>query len=111
LSLCRSDYWGGVAVNSITKACIALALAVPAISFAQAQAETQANPQSLTRDQVRAQLVQAESAGYSPTAWADFPYGEVQAAEFRVSARRAAADPTGYGADWNGSSQSGDIAR
>jgi hypothetical protein len=86
------------------KAVLGLALAIPVLSFAQTDC------QSLTRAQVRADLVRAENAGYSPTAWADFPYGEVQAAEFRVAARKAAngrVDGTGR----SGMPQSGDIAR
>ncbi|WP_250469751.1 DUF4148 domain-containing protein [Caballeronia sp. GAFFF2] len=92
-------------MKSLAHAVVALALAAPILSFAQA------GQQSLTRAQVRNELVQAENAGYSPTAWAYFPYGEVQAAEYRVAARRAAADPTGCGASRNGSTQWGDIAR
>ncbi|MBN3760797.1 DUF4148 domain-containing protein [Burkholderia sp. Ac-20365] len=91
-------------MKSLRIAVVALAFAAPVISFAQGSP-------SLTRAQVRAELVQAEKAGYSPTAWADFPYGEVQAAEFRKAARRAAADPTGYDAGRSGSSQPSDIAR
>lgn len=89
-------------MKSLVKAVIALAFVAPVISFAQE------NQQSLTRALVRADLVRAEKAGYSPTAWADFPYGELQAAEYRVAARRAE-DPTGCSASWN--SQSGDIGR
>jgi hypothetical protein len=92
-------------MNSIVKAAVALALSAPVVSFAQTEQS------SLTRAQVRADVVRAESAGYAPTAWADFPYGEVQAAEFRSASQRAAADPAGYGASWNGRSQFGGIAR
>lgn len=92
-------------MKSLAQAVVALSLAAPVLSFAQA------DQQSLTRAHVRDELVRAENAGYSPTAWAYFPYGEVQAAEYRVAARRAAADPRGYGASWNGSAQWGDIAR
>ncbi|CAD6509175.1 DUF4148 domain-containing protein [Paraburkholderia sabiae] len=81
-------------------------LAVPVAAFAQS---TQS---PITRAQVRAELVQAEKDGYSPLAWADYPYGEIQAAEFRAAAHNAkAADASGYGPATNGTSQSGDIAR
>ena len=92
-------------MESLVKAFVALTLAAPVISLAQGY------QQSLTRAQVRAELIQAESAGYSPTVWAYFPYGELQAAEYRVAARKAAADPFGHGASWNGNPRSGDIAR
>ncbi|MDR5837464.1 DUF4148 domain-containing protein [Caballeronia sp. LZ034LL] len=90
-------------MKSLVRVVIALAVAAPAIAFAQASS------QPLTRAQVRADLVQAEKAGYSPTAWAYFPEGEMQAAEFHKAAHQAAVG--GYGADWNGVSQAGAIAR
>ena len=90
-------------MKSLMKVVVALAFAAPLVSFAQS------NQQSLTRAQVRADVIQSEKAGYSPTAWADFPEGELQAAEFRKSAHKAAA--SGYGSDWNGSSQTGAVAR
>lgn len=71
-------------MKPLVKALAGLILATPLVSFAQE------DPQGLTRAQVRADIVRAENAGYSPTAWAEFPYGEVQAAEFRVAARKAA---------------------
>ncbi|SAL85913.1 purine nucleoside phosphorylase [Caballeronia arvi] len=92
-------------MKPLVKAVAGLTLALPILSFAQG------NEQPLTRAQVRADLVRAENAGYSPTAWADFPYGEVQAAEYRVAARRAANGRIGDGAMPNGVSRSGDIAR
>ncbi|MDR5795095.1 MULTISPECIES: DUF4148 domain-containing protein [unclassified Caballeronia] len=70
-------------MKPLVKAVSGLVLAIPVLSFAQT------GDQSLTRAQVRADLVRAENAGYSPTAWADFPDGEIQAAEFRVAARKA----------------------
>ena len=82
---------------------VAIVLAAPVVSFAQS------NPQPLTRAQVRADLIKAEKAGYSPLAWADYPYGEIQAAEFRAAAQKAAA--SGYGSGSSGTSQAGDIAR
>jgi hypothetical protein len=102
-------------MKSLIRVVVALAVAVPAVTFAQAdlqaglQADLQANSQALTRAQVRADLIQSEKAGYSPTAWADFPEGELQAAQFRKAAHQAAV--AGYGADWSGASQSGTIAR
>ncbi|CAG9205886.1 conserved exported hypothetical protein [Paraburkholderia sabiae] len=84
-------------------------LAVPVAAFAQS---TQSTQSPITRAQVRAELVQAEKDGYSPLAWADYPYGEIQAAEFRAASHNAkAADASGYGPATNGTSQSGDIAR
>ncbi|WP_321798297.1 DUF4148 domain-containing protein [Caballeronia sp. J97] len=90
-------------MKSLITVIVALAFAAPVLSFAQA------NQQSLTRAQVRADVVKAERAGYGPTAWADFPEGEIQAAEFRAAAQKAAA--AGYGRDWSGAFQSGDVAR
>lgn len=90
-------------MKSVIRVVIALAVAAPAITLAQAV------PQPLTRAQVRADLVQAEKAGYGPTAWAYFPEGEMQAAEFHKAVHQAAAG--GYGADWNGVAQAGAIAR
>jgi len=90
-------------MKSFIKVVVALAFAAPVVSFAES------NQQSLTRAQVRADVVKAEQAGYGPTAWADFPEGEVQAAEYRTAVHKAAA--SGYGADWSGVSQSGAIAR
>lgn len=85
---------------------VSLALISPLASFAQT------NQQSLTREQVRADVIRVEKAGYNPLAWADFPEGEMLAAEFRVADRRArAAEAAGYGSGWSRSSQSGDIAR
>ncbi|CAB3773647.1 DUF4148 domain-containing protein [Paraburkholderia humisilvae] len=57
------------------------ALAIPAVSFAQS-----AN-NGLTREQVRAELVQLQKVGYNPFANSDahYPSG-VQAAEAKVSA-------------------------
>lgn len=87
------------------KVVVVLAIAGPVVSFAQT------SQQSLTRAQVRADVIQAEKAGYSPTAWADFPEGELQAAQFRAAQKTSAARATGYGSDWSGSSQAGAIAR
>ncbi|SAK88242.1 purine nucleoside phosphorylase [Caballeronia pedi] len=87
-------------MKAFVEAVVALVLAAPVISFAQGDG------QSLTRAQVRADLVQAEKSGYSPTAWADFPDGEVQAAKFRLASQKAAAAKAS-----GRTSQPGDIAR
>jgi hypothetical protein len=84
---------------------VAAVIAAPVAAFAQS------NPQTVTRAQVRAELVQAENAGYSPLDWADYPYGEVQAAEYRAAVHNRSSSDTGYGAGLNGTSQSGAIAR
>jgi hypothetical protein len=91
-------------MKPIVNAVLGLALAIPVLSFAQTDC------QSLTRAQVRADLVRVENAGYSPTAWADFPYGEVQAAEFRVAARKAVNGRVA-GTGRSAMPQSGGIAR
>ncbi|KXV05825.1 hypothetical protein CR51_12320 [Caballeronia megalochromosomata] len=91
-------------MKPLVKAVLGLAFSIPVLSFAQT------SDQSLTRAQVRADLIRAENAGYNPTAWADFPDGEIQAAEFRVAARKAMkgrVDETGR----KGMPQSSDIAR
>lgn len=94
-------------MKSLIKAvAVALALAAPVASFAQQ------SQQPLTREQVRTEIVQAKHNGYSPLAWADFPEGEFQAAEFRDSLHKAGSrDTSGYGSGQRGTSQSGDIAR
>ena len=61
---------------------IAIALAVPALSFAQA------SNGPLTREQVRAQLIELEHAGYNPAHGNRGTYpAEIQAAEARVAAK------------------------
>ncbi|BCF92851.1 MULTISPECIES: DUF4148 domain-containing protein [Paraburkholderia] len=93
-------------MKSLIKAvAVFFVVATPAASFAQA------NQSPVTRAEVRAELIQAEKSGYSPLAWADYPYGEIQAAEFRASRKATAADTSGYGPASSGTSQSGDIAR
>jgi hypothetical protein len=78
---------------------IAVALAAPAITFAQSNAP-------LTRAQVRAQLVQLEQAGYhvGDGDQATYP-AQLQAAEAKVA--RAEAGSSGYGGAANGSSAAG----
>lgn len=90
-------------MKSLTKVvAVAMFFAAPVASFAQS------SEQPLTRAQVRAELVKAENAGYSPLAWADYPYGEIQAAEFRAAQK---ADTSGYGSGSSGTFQSGVVAR
>jgi hypothetical protein len=61
---------------------IAITLVVPALSFAQ----TSNGP--VTRDQVRAQLIELEHAGYNPAHGNRGTYpAEIQAAEARVAAK------------------------
>ncbi|MFM0417666.1 DUF4148 domain-containing protein [Paraburkholderia aromaticivorans] len=94
-------------MKSLIKAvAVTLVVAAPVASLAQ-PAE-----QSITRAQVRADLIQAEQAGYNPLDWADYPYGEFKAAEFRAALRKSSAiDTSGYGSGLGGNSWSGDIAR
>jgi hypothetical protein len=85
-------------MKSIVKAAVLAAIvAVPAISFAQAQ-------QPLTRAQVREELVQLEAAGYNPSDWVNYPQN-IQAAQARVSAQQQAA--TAYGPATTGTTQAG----
>ncbi|MGG1943460.1 DUF4148 domain-containing protein [Trinickia sp. NRRL B-1857] len=79
---------------------VAVALVAPvASSFAQSN-------QPLTREQVRADLVRLEHAGYNPRDWLHYPEN-VQAAEQRVSAEQGAANTSGYGPSVEGTSQAG----
>lgn len=85
----------------IEAAVIAALITAPLAAFAQSN-------QSVTRAQVRAELVQLEKAGYDP-AMADandYP-ANIQAAEARVAAQNATAQTSGYGSSTNGSSQAG----
>lgn len=87
----------------ITAAIAASVLAAPIASFAQSE-------QGLTRDQVRAELVQLEQNGYKPLA-SDAQYPQnIQAAEQRIQPNQpmlAQADTSGYGAVATGAGQSG----
>lgn len=88
-------------MKSIIKAAVlAAVVAIPAISFAQAQPGQQ---QALTRAQVREELVQLRAAGYDPTDWVNYPQN-IQAAQARVSAQQAA---TAYGPATDGTTQAG----
>lgn len=91
-------------MKSIIYAAIAATvIATPIASFAQSE-------QGLTRDQVKAELVQLEQNGYKPLA-SDSQYpGNVQAAEQRLQPNQpmlAHADTSGYGAVATGAEQSG----
>ncbi|WP_302058990.1 DUF4148 domain-containing protein [Paraburkholderia sp. CNPSo 3274] len=78
---------------------IAVALAAPAIAFAQSSG-------ALTRAQVRNQLIQLEKAGYRPGDGDQTSYPQqIQQAEARVA--RSAAASSGYGGVASGTSASG----
>ena len=88
-------------MKSIIYAAIAASvLAAPIASFAQSD-------QGLTRDQVKAELVQLEQNGYKPLA-SDSQYpSDIQAAEQRIQPMLAQADTSGYGAVATGAGQAG----
>ncbi|EDT38119.1 DUF4148 domain-containing protein [Burkholderia ambifaria] len=91
-------------MKSIIYAAIAASvLAAPIASFAQSE-------QGLTREQVRADLVQLEQHGYKPIA-SDSQYPQdIQAAEQRIQPNQpmlAQADTSGYGAVAMSAGQSG----
>ncbi|MBN3791274.1 DUF4148 domain-containing protein [Burkholderia sp. Bp8963] len=91
-------------MKSIIYAAIAATvLATPIASFAQSD-------QGLTRDQVKAELVQLEQNGYKPLASdAEYP-ANIQAAEQRIQPSQQVltrADTSGYGAAATGAAQSG----
>ncbi|MGF6478641.1 hypothetical protein QFZ91_000802 [Paraburkholderia sp. JPY419] len=103
---CRSAGWttmrGCIMKWLIQAVALAGAIAAPMASFAQSD-------QPVTRDQVKAELLQLEQNGYNPAAKNDAQYpADIQAAEARVAAQRAnGQDTSGYGAPLGGSSQSG----
>jgi hypothetical protein len=80
-------------------------LAAPLASFAQS------NAQPVTRAQVRADLVNVEHAGYTPSGDNLTYPADIQAAEAHVGTQNGAvaavADTSGYGRDVGGVSQSG----
>jgi hypothetical protein len=78
---------------------VAAVLAIPAVSFAQSNG-------TVTRAEVRAQLIQLEKAGYNSADAdnANYP-ADIQKAEARVAAENGAANS--YGGVANGSSASG----
>jgi len=84
-------------MNALIKAAaVAVILAAPAVSFAQA------NNQPFTRAQVRADLERVEKAGYNPLDWMHYPEN-IQAAQARIAAEdarqgtTAQADTSGVG--------------
>ncbi|MFC5429857.1 DUF4148 domain-containing protein [Paraburkholderia denitrificans] len=90
-------------MNSLIKAvALATVLAMPAVSFAQAQSTN--GP--VTRAQVRNELVQLEKAGYRPSAKDEYYPRDIQAAEARVNAETGV-QASGYGAATGGTSQAG----
>jgi hypothetical protein len=86
----------------IKQIAVAVALISPvAASFAQSN-------QPLTREQVRADLVRVEKAGFNPLDRMHYPEN-IQAAEQRAAAQTdvAQANTSGYGPSVEGASQSG----
>ncbi|SAK62846.1 membrane protein [Caballeronia fortuita] len=85
-------------VNAVIAAAV---LTSPLVSFAQSSA-------SVSRADVRSELVQVEKAGYEPVAEdASYP-AKLQAAEARLAAVRVAqAQAEGYGSSTGASSQAG----
>ncbi len=93
-------------MNSLIKAvAVALAIAAPVASFAQSN-------QPVTRAQVRAELVQLEKAGYSPSRADDINYpADIQAAQARVAVQNGGvAGVTDVGGVSTGSAASGHAA-
>lgn len=90
-------------MKSIIAAAFAISvLAAPAVSFAQQ------NNQPLTREQVRAELIQLEQAGYRPGLSSPNYPDDIRAAEARVAEQKeAAAQNSAYGPATNGSSEAG----
>lgn len=89
---------------------VAAALVAPVVSFAQSGS-------TITRAQVRAELVQLQQAGYNAARGEDPHYPEaIQAATARVAEQQRAlaqaqgADASGYGAQAQGASASGSRA-
>ncbi|RQS34457.1 DUF4148 domain-containing protein [Burkholderia sp. Bp8992] len=89
---------------------VAAALVAPVVSFAQPGS-------TITRAQVRAELVQLQQAGYNSARGEDPHYPEaIQAATARVAEQQRAlaqaqgADASGYGAQAQGASASGSRA-
>jgi hypothetical protein len=81
---------------------VAAVLGIPVASYAQVAQENA----PLTRAQVRAEVVELEKVGYNPANIGDASYpAEIQAAEARVVAEKAAA--SGQGGVASGSSESG----
>jgi hypothetical protein len=82
---------------------IAALVAAPVASFAQS------NQSSVTRAQVRAELLQYEKAGYNPNGdWINYPEN-IHAAQAKIAAENATARAatSGYGGAADGKSRSG----
>lgn len=96
-------------MKSLICAAIATACsAAPAVVFAESSS-------SITREQVRAEIIDLQKVGYTPGTASDndFP-GNIQAAEARLAAQRAGAQKStsrGYGPAMDGSAQSGARSR
>jgi hypothetical protein len=91
-------------MNAIAKFVVSLAVvASPALVFAQSQNAP------LTRAQVKAELAQLEQAGYSPATGEEPNYpNEIQAAEAKVAAQRAAGEThEAYGGSQAGAAAAG----
>jgi hypothetical protein len=89
-------------VFAAATAVVVSVLAEPVASFAQQSGST------VTRAQVKAELIQLEQAGYNPAQRDPYYPNNLLAAQARVAARNAAAPrQTGYGPAAGGSSQSG----
>lgn len=92
----------------VTTAAVTLALTVPALSSAQ----TSNGP--MTREQVRAQLIELEHAGYNPAHGNRGTYpAEIQAAEARVAAKNngmSDTSATGVGGSGTGTAETGHMA-
>jgi hypothetical protein len=85
-------------MKSLIKAVAVVAtFAIPALSHAQAT-------QTLTRAQVRAELVQLEKAGYNPNVDDEYPRN-LQRAEAIVASQKV--DASGYGSEPSSTVQSG----
>ncbi|NMM03455.1 DUF4148 domain-containing protein [Paraburkholderia sp. RP-4-7] len=87
-------------MKSLIKAVVIVAsLAASATVFAQSNS-------SITREQVRAELIQLQQAGYHVGDGDEAHYPDaIQAAQARIAARNS--DTSGYGGSAAGSSQSG----
>ncbi len=91
--------------SSIYAVLVVSILATPIVTFAQQN-------EPITRDQVRAELVQLQQAGYNANAGDTAYPSNVQEAQARVAAQnqvqaQAAARDSGYGTSSSGTSQSG----
>ncbi|WP_233838130.1 DUF4148 domain-containing protein [Paraburkholderia sp. ZP32-5] len=89
---------------TIKTAIVAFALTAASTSFAQSQSTT------ITRTQVRAELIQLEQEGYRPGANdVQYPH-DIQNAEARIAQQQVATEgktTSSYGSDTAGNSQAG----